>query len=94
MLRFASLLLLVLPLTAACGRPATEKECDEIVVRITELELKARGVASANAEEVKATREALKKTSLRECVGRRISDAAMACVRSATNAEQIVKECF
>jgi hypothetical protein len=94
MFRGSPLLLLALALVVACGRPATEKECDEIVVRITELELKARGASSANAEEVKLTREALKKTSLRECVGRRISDAAMGCVRSATNAEQIVKECF
>lgn len=78
----------------ACGRPATEKECDEIVVRITELELKARGISASSGEEVKQTREALKKTTLRECVGRRISDEAMACVRSAKTAEQIVDECF
>lgn len=80
-------------LVAACGRPATEKECDEIVVRIAELELKARG-RSDSAAEVKETREALRKTSLRDCVGRRISDEAMACVRSAKSADQIVKECF
>lgn len=79
---------------AACGRPATEKECDEIVVRITELELKARGIAVSNAEEIKQTREALKKTALRDCVGRRISDEAMTCVRSAKTAEQVVNECF
>lgn len=78
----------------ACGRPATEKECDEIVVRITELELKARGISSSNGEEIKQTREALKKTALRDCVGRRISDDAMTCVRSAKSAEQIVDECF
>lgn len=81
-------------LYCACGRPATEKECDEIVVRIAELELKARGRSADNADEVRDTREALRKTSQRECVGRRISDEAMACVRSATTAEQIVKECF
>jgi hypothetical protein len=89
-----ALFLLSALLFAACGRPATEKECDEIVVRITELELKGRGAAGTTADEVKATREALKKTTMRECVGRRISDKAMACVRSATTAEQIVKECF
>ncbi len=85
---------LVALLVMACGRPATEKECDEIVGRITELELKGRGVSGTTAEEVKLTREALKKTTLRECVGKRISDRAMECVRSATTAEQIVKECF
>ena len=81
-------------LFGACGRPATEAECDEIVVRITELELKSHGGEGATQEEVQATREALKKTTLRECVGRRISDEAMACVRTATSAEQIVDTCF
>ncbi len=81
-------------LLVACGRPATEKECDEIVVRIAELELKARGRSADSADEIKETREALRKTTLRDCVGRRISDEAMACVRSATTADQIVSECF
>jgi len=77
-----------------CGRPATEKECDEIVVRIAALEFKARGRTGDSADEIRETREALRKTTLRDCVGRRISDAAMACVRTANSAEQIVKECF
>ncbi|HEY8947150.1 MAG TPA: hypothetical protein VIM73_23060, partial [Polyangiaceae bacterium] len=81
-------------LAAACGRPATEKECDEIVVRITELELKARGVGGADKAEVAQTRDALRKTTLRDCVGRRISDEAMTCVRGAKTAEQLVNECF
>ena len=33
-------------------------------------------------------------TTLRECVGRRISDKAMACVRAAQTAQQLVSECF
>lgn len=91
---FAALLTPLLLLFTACGRPATEKECDEIVVRITELELKARGAAGGGADEIQRTREALKKTALRDCVGRRISDEAMACVRAAKTADQIVNECF
>jgi hypothetical protein len=84
----------LLLLAGGCGRPATEKECDEIVVRITELELKARGSAGTDSLEVAATRDALRKTTLSDCVGRRISDEAMACVRSAKTAEQLVEECF
>lgn len=86
--------LLLLLSVSACGRPATQKECDEIVVRVTELELKARGVAGSDGQEVKDTKEALQKTTLRDCVGRRISDKAMACVRAAQTAQQLVNECF
>ena len=93
MQRFVGLIVLAL-LAAACGRPATEQECDEIVARITELELKARGIAGNAAEEVQGTKDALRKTTLRDCVGRRISDKALICVRSATTADQIVRECF
>lgn len=81
-------------LAFGCGRPATEAECNEIVVRITQLELAARGTPGADAEEVAETREALRKTTLRDCVGRRISDEAMNCVRRAKAAQQIVDECF
>lgn len=83
-----------LGLLAGCGRPATLDECNEIVSRITELELKARGAAGQSAETVKDTIEALRKTTMKECVGRRIDDGAMACVRTAVNAQQLVNECF
>jgi small lipoprotein (TIGR04454 family) len=89
----ASLSLLIL-CAVGCGRPATRAECDEIVGRIAELELRARGLTGDNADEVKATKDALEKTTLRDCVGRRISDKAMSCVRSAKTTQQIVGECF
>jgi hypothetical protein len=79
---------------SGCGRPATLSECNEIVTRITELELKARGSAGQSAEMVKETIDALRKTTLKDCVGRRVNDDAMACVRAAQTAQQIVKECF
>jgi hypothetical protein len=81
-------------LLAGCGRPATLDECNEIVSRITELELRSRGSAGQSAEMVKDTVEALKKTTLKDCVGRRIDDQAMSCVRNAQTTQQIVKECF
>ncbi len=85
---------LLLVTLVGCGRPATEKECDEIVGRIAELELEARGIAGNNAAEIKDTKAALRKDTLRDCVGRRISDKALTCVRSAKTAQQIVNECF
>lgn len=89
-----SVWLFLLLATTSCGRPATEKECNEIVVRIAELELKARGIDADRDEEVRQTQAALRKTTLSDCVGRRISDEAMTCVRSARSADQIVGECF
>ncbi|HET9958563.1 MAG TPA: hypothetical protein VFQ61_28910 [Polyangiaceae bacterium] len=83
----------VLVTLTGCGRPATQKECEEIVERITLIELKARGMAE-NTQEIAATKEALRKTTLRDCVGRRISDEAMACVRKAGTTQQILNECF
>jgi hypothetical protein len=88
---FAPFLLLFV---GACGRPATQQECDEIVVRVTELELKTRGIAGRDSQEVRDTKEALRKTTLRDCVGRRISDKAMACVRKADSAQKLINECF
>jgi len=85
---------LLFVLVSACGRPATQQECDEIVVRVTELELKARGIAGGDGQEVQETKEALRKSTLHDCVGRRISDKAMACVRAAKTAQALVSECF
>jgi small lipoprotein (TIGR04454 family) len=91
-----NLLVMVLAFASAlgCGRPATAAECDEIVARITELELRARGGAGDSSAEVRSAQEALKKTSLQSCVGRRISDEAMTCVRTAKTAQALVTECF
>lgn len=83
-------------LLAGCGRPATQQECDEIVGRIAELEI--REGASAAPDEVEKqvheTKQAFQAKSKRECVGRRITTRALGCVRSAKTAEEIVKVCL
>ena len=79
-----------------CGRPVTEQECSEIVGRIAELELKqapATGTA-AIAAEVKATQAAFHDEAMKDCVGKRVTEGALSCGRSATTAKQIVDECF
>jgi len=78
-----------------CGRPATERECEEIVERIAVLEL--GGVDAGQgyvADEVKNAKEAFRKEMRKKCVGRRITNAAMECVRKATASNQIEDECF
>lgn len=91
----ASCLFVAVVLLAGCGHPATEKECEEIVERVAKLELQsANANAQTVAEEVKIAKESFKKDMSQRCVGRRVTDAAMDCVRKATSAKQIEDECF
>jgi hypothetical protein len=81
---------------AACGRPVTEAECQEIVGRIAELELKATPEVSSTElqAEVARTKAVFHDDTMRDCVGKRVTEEALSCVRSATSARQIVEECF
>jgi len=92
------LLMLSLPFVAAaagCGHPATERECEEIVERIAVLELEAIDAGRENvADEVKSAKESFRREMHKKCVGRRITNSAMECVRKATASRQIEDECF
>jgi inorganic pyrophosphatase len=81
---------------AACGRPATEAECDEIVTRIAQLELGESKVSDkAEVEkQVQETREAFRAKTREQCVGKRVTERALGCVRNAKTAEEIVQECL
>src|SRR5689334_9685628 len=81
----------------ACEHPASEQECQEIVERVTRLELEKSGTVSDQksiAEQVAATKKSLESTTLKDCVGKRITGAAMQCVRNAKTSQQIVDDCF
>jgi hypothetical protein len=80
-----------------CGHPATEKECQEIADRVTELELRASPVGrdpDTAKEQLERTRSWVKESQLKSCVGRRITEKAMQCVRGAKKAEEITDTCF
>lgn len=81
---------------SACGRPATISDCEEIVARIAELELRSAPASdpSSIAKEVRDTQEAFQAKAKQECVGKRITDRALKCVRNAKTAEEIVHECL
>ena len=82
---------------AGCGHPASDKECQEIVERIATLELeKSNGSNDAKAvgEQVDETKKALATNTLKDCVGKRITERAMVCVRGAKTSQQIVDDCF
>lgn len=76
---------------AGCGHPATREECDQIITRTAEIELHAQHVTdpSAIAERVAAAKASKGDALLDRCVGRRITDRALACVRQAASAEQV-----
>ena len=75
----------------ACGRPATKADCDEILDKSAMIELKAQNVT--DVVEVKKRTEAVRAAQgdqlLAKCVGRRVTDKAMACVRGAATADQV-----
>jgi hypothetical protein len=87
---------LILGLTVACGKPATAEDCEHIMSRITELEMKAANVADPVAiqAQVERTKQMFQHAAEGECVGRRLSKATRECVDRAQTARQIVDECF
>jgi hypothetical protein len=89
-------MLLLLSTATGCGRPATIADCDEIVARIAELELRGAKTAdpSTIAKEVADTKLAFQAKAKQECVGKRITEHALKCVRNAKTAEEIVRECL
>lgn len=79
-----------------CGHPASVHECEEIVETITRLELAERGVAKdsqAVSEEIESTKSAMHDRMMKECVGKRVTNNAMRCVRQSTNSKKVEK-CF
>jgi hypothetical protein len=82
---------------AGCGHPATVQECEVIVERITELEVQRRTPTTDPKlveQEVAESKKSLRDATMKECVGRRITDRAMRCVREAKTSKQIIDDCF
>lgn len=83
---FASLTL------AGCGRKATREDCDVVVDKNVELQLKALGVVdpavvSKRREEMRASM----KDDIDKCVGKRVTDGMISCVKNAETTEKIDK---
>jgi hypothetical protein len=92
--KFVTLLLVCL-CVGACGRPATEDECREILRRTAELEMKGRlGSQELIESEVAAIEESMRPQMMKKCVGKRITESAMKCVRSAKTADDLAQDCF
>lgn len=77
-----------------CGRKATVDDCQRIVKRITELELKDVVSEQQIGSEISDAQQTFRERALSDCVGRRITEKALACVDTATNAAAIIDDCF
>jgi hypothetical protein len=81
---------------SACGKPATAEDCEHIMTRITELEMKAASITDPAAIEaqIARTKQTFQAAAAGDCIGRRMSQSTRKCVDEATTAKQLVEECF
>jgi hypothetical protein len=89
--------LLLAAFALGCGHPATVQECEEIAERVTQLELQSSPAGrdpDTAKEQLERTRNWVKESQLKSCVGRRITEGAMKCVRAAKKAQEITDSCF
>ena len=95
-MRVSFCLLVLAGALPACGRPATQEDCDLIVGRIAELELKASSSPDPAelAKQVAETKTEFQAKAKRECVGKRVTDRALSCVRGAKTADEVVRTCL
>ena len=87
---------LVASLLGACGHRASVNECEEIIERIARLELEKRmpNDPQGVAREIDDMKTRLRETTMKDCVGKRITEGAMRCVRNAKTSKEIVEQCF
>jgi hypothetical protein len=77
---------------AGCGRKATREDCEAVVDKNVELQLKALGVTDPAV--VTKRREEMRgsmKDDIDKCVGKRVTDGMIACVKNAETADKIDK---
>lgn len=83
-------ILVILALTG-CGRKATMTDCEFIIDRNVEVQMRSMGIADliqVEKRKLEIRGEEQTKTELRECVGKRVTDGFLACVKKAdTTAE-------
>jgi hypothetical protein len=88
----APLALALVLAVVGCGRKATREDCEAVVDRNVELQLKALGVTDPAL--VGKRRDEMR-TSMREdidkCIGKRVTDSMMSCVKTAETTEKIDK---
>ncbi|MCL2723342.1 MAG: hypothetical protein FWD69_02800 [Polyangiaceae bacterium] len=80
--------------TLSCGRKATREDCEVVVDRNVEVQMKALGITDPAAIEKKRQEmHASMSEDIDKCVGKRVTDAMIACVKDAPTTDKIDK-CF
>lgn len=98
--RAASMAALLGLALSACGlsscHKATEADCEQILDRIVELELKDQGVTDPELvkKRTEETKSRKREQLIKSCVGKRVSRSNMECIRTAKNAAEITDKCL
>lgn len=86
------MVLVLVSLLTGCGRKATRTDCEAVVDRNVELQLKALGVTDdAIIAKRRTEMRASMSDDIDKCIGKRVTDGMMTCVKNAPSAEQIDK---
>lgn len=74
-----------------CGHPASREECEEIFNRSAEVELRLQNVNDPKLieERTAAVRKDRGEDLVKQCVGKRITNDAMTCVRAAKTSQEM-----
>jgi hypothetical protein len=87
-----ALLALLALLALGCGRKATRADCELIVDRNIEVKLRADGLTDPTlVQKKKDELRASLRDDIDKCVGKRVTDGKMECVRAAQTPEEIGK---
>jgi hypothetical protein len=97
-MRVTSVVLAALAVAAlgACSRrPASESDCQAILDRLVDIELRERGYLDpALSERWHATARTRFAAEVAACRERRLPEGALACVARATTAEEVAHRCL
>ena len=75
-----------------CGRRATQADCETILDRMVVVKLKQKNITDpASVEKMQGDLRKDAESDFPSCVGRRITDSAMECIKKADTQEAIVK---
>src|SRR4051812_7473082 len=91
-LLIASSVALVVAVVAGCGRKATDADCSFLLDRNVEVAMKQMNINDPAA--IAKRKDEIRgefKDSLKDCVGKRVTDGMLACVGTAQTADDIDK---
>lgn len=76
---------------AGCGHPASVEECNTLIAKSAELELRAQNVTDPALIEqrIEAVKTARGEELLKKCVGKRITSRALQCVSRAASPQEV-----